>query len=226
MPVRTVSAIAFVKVTESIGGTSSGLTTTATTVSADTDLKSLTGGKGTDGAVQLDFTISTHSITYSAVGVADALSSKETLTVRQHEYGHVGARNALASKTLLTDLCTDVGVKWTFHIPDSGNLSADQVAFDQAKTKYQSAVENYINPIVDYLDENVVHETQRTAQMVGRVDAKGVAAMLAKISYLDPVTGTTQTPSGAIMAKAITETKNGLTKGQNFAKGSKTPASL
>jgi hypothetical protein len=226
MPVRNVSSIAFVKVTETIGGTNDGLTTTTTLVAADTDEKGLAAGKGWDCTVQLDFKISKHSITYSALGKANTTSSKETRTVRQHEYAHVGARNALASQTLLADLCKDVGVKWKFHIDETGNAVTDRSNIDKTKKTYEKAVEDYISAIVDYLDEKVVHETQRNAQLVGVKDVTQVAAMLAAISYSDPETGNAQAPNGKIMAKAVTETQTGSTKGENYAKGTSTPPSV
>jgi hypothetical protein len=220
MPVRNVSAVGFTVVTEAIDASQNAgeaLTKTATNVDADTDVVNV--ASGADCTVQLDFTITKHAIGYGDRNTADSTSAKETRTVRQHEYAHVGARNALASSTLLSALCTDVGVNWKFHAPDQATL-------DATKARFEAAVEAYVNPIVDYLDELVVHETQRKAGKVGvKTDAQ-VAAMLAAISYTDPDTGKSRAPSAKVIAQAVTATKTGSANGETYAKTTATPSTV
>jgi hypothetical protein len=228
MPVNTVSAVAFAKVTEVVDtaqGAGNANTTTATTVSATTTWSA----NGLDGTVGLDFTISSHEIAYGDRQTADSTSAKETRTVRQHEYSHVGARNALASKTLLKALCDDVKVQWTCHVAANaltGNPVTDAATQAAAAKPFEDAIEDYINPIIDYLDELVVHETQRNAGKVGVKTAAQVATMLAAISYTDPVSSTTNTPSTTVMGQAVAATKAGGTKGETHAKTTPTPAAV
>jgi hypothetical protein len=229
MPVRNVSAAAFSAVSESVNAAKvanrgDAVTLSPTAVSADTD--ELPVKDGTDCTVQLDFTISSHEIAYMTRNTADSGSAKETRTVRQHEYSHVGARNALASKSLLTALCNDVGVVWKFHSNISPTTDEERKALDAEKKKYEDAVEAYIKPIVDYLDELVVHETQRNAGLAGVSDATAVASMLAAISYTDPETKKTKKPSATVMAQAVTATKTGSANGEAHAKNTATPRAV
>jgi hypothetical protein len=227
MPVKTVSAVALTAVTEAIDttlGAGKANTSTATSVGANTTVVNV--ADGADCTVDLDFTISSHAIGYGDRQTADSGSAKETRTVRQHEYAHAGARNALASKTLLTALCNDVSVRWTFHFTATGDQTKDQAALNAMKKPYEDNVENYINPIIDYLDELVVHETQRAAGVNGVKTAADIANMLAAISYTDPVSGTSKTPSTTVMGKAVTETKAGAAKGETQAKNTPTPATV
>ena len=200
MPVRTVSSPVFASVIESVGGgqaAGDAKTKSATSVSADTDVVALANG-GANCTVQLDFTISKHEIFYGDNKTADSQSDKESRTVRVHEYAHVGARNALASKTLLEALCKEVGVNWKFSIKSTGDTAADQATLDATKATYESAVEDFITPLIDYLDELVVHETQRNAGKVGMTTDSQLATQLAAISYTDPATGTAKSPSTSI----------------------------
>jgi len=205
------------------GKTSGGdaVTITSTSVSANTDVANTVNGANC--TVQLDFDISKHEIFYSARNIADSPSKHETRTGRQHEFGHVGARNALASKTLLTSLCTDVGVKWTFSIKSTSDQKADQEKLDATARKFEKAVEDFINPLVDFLDEKVVHETQRKASMTGRPTDSQVAAMLSAISYVDPTTGTAKSLSTNVIAQVVTAIKKGETAGETHAKNTSTP---
>jgi hypothetical protein len=227
MPVRTVTAVGFPKVTEIVGGglsAGNAKTSTATTVSASTNV--VNTATGADCTVQLDFTISSHQIAYGDRNTADSGSAKETITVRQHEFGHVGARNALANATLLTALCNDVSVNWKFQIKSSGNLAADQATLNATQKSFEDAVENYINPIIDFLDESVVHATQRNAAYVGVKSNADVQALLGAISYTDPVTTKSKAPSNTVMAQAATAATAGMTSGQTFAKNNPTPAGV
>ncbi|WP_406699757.1 hypothetical protein V5E97_12950 [Singulisphaera sp. Ch08] len=224
MPVRKTSTVAMTVVVESVGGGLSpgdAVTKTTTTVGAHTDVANVTNGA--DCTVHLDFEISRHEIFYGDRKTADSTSDKETRTVRQHEYGHVGARNALADKSLLTSLCSDVGVKWKFHIASTGNLGADQAKLDATTLAFESAVEDYINLFIDYLDELVVHETQRKASKTGRPTDSQLATKLAAISYTDPETGTLKQPSSKVVAQAVKATQAGSTKGEEHAKKTPTP---
>lgn len=224
MPVRNVSAIGMTMVSEAVGGGQSpgeAVTKTLTTVAAHTDVANVTNGA--DCTVQLDFEISKHEIFYGDLKTADSTSDKETRTVREHEYAHVGTRNALADTKLLTALCSDVGVKWKFHIAFSGNLGADQAKLDATSRAFESAVENYINPFVDYLDEVVAHETQRKASKAGRPTDSMLATQLAAISYTDPETGTVKQPGSQVVAQAVKASQAGSTKGEDHAKKTPTP---
>ena len=224
MPVRKVSAIAMTVVTESVGGGQSpgdAVTKTATTVDADTDVVNV--AKGADCTVHLDLAISRHEIHYGDRKTANSTSDKETRTVRQHEYAHVGARNALADKKLLTALCGDVGVKWKFHIASTGNTGADQAKLDSTRLAFEGAVEDYINPLIDYLDEFVVHEVQRKASKAGRPTDSQLATQLAAISYTDPETGAVKQPGSKVVAQAVQATQAGSTKGEEHAKKTPTP---
>jgi len=224
MPVRKASTVAMTVVVESVGGGQSpgdAVTKTTTTVGAQTDVVNV--ANGADCTVNLDFEISRHEIFYGDRKTADTTSDKETRTVRQHEYGHVGARNALADKALLTALCTDVGVKWKFHIGFTGNLGADQAKLDSTSKAFESAVEDYINLFIDYLDEFVVHETQRKAAKTGRPTNSQLATKLAAISYTDPETGTVKTPSSKVVDQAVKATQAGSAKGEEYAKKTPTP---
>jgi hypothetical protein len=181
---------------------------------------------GADGIVQLDLKISAHQISYGDRTTADSVSRNEARTARQHEYAHVGARNALASSMLLTALCRDVGVQWKFHINTTNDQSADQASLAATRKTFESAVEDYINLLVGYLDEPVVHETQRNATTTGVKSASEVKTLLDSISYDDPVTGTSKKPSTAVMAQSQRETRNGATKDENFARSTPTPAAV
>ena len=227
MPVRNVSSVAFAAVTEKLdGGLGAGnaKTVSATSVSGDTVI--VNTATGANCTVHLDFAISKHEIGYGDRNTADSGSDKETRTVRQHEFAHVGGRNALASKTVLQALCDDVKVKWTFTIKSTGDQTADQATLDSTRATYEGAVEDYINPIVDYLDELVIHETQRTAGKVGVKSAAAIATMLAAISYTDPETGKARTPTAGAMTTAAAAIKAGGAKGDTFAQNSPTPPTV
>jgi hypothetical protein len=224
MPVRNVSPLALSSVKEEVGGVkgdNAAVTITTTSVQATTDVVNVAGG--VDCTVNLDFEITKHEIRYRDRNTADRQSQHETRTVRQHEYGHAGARNALASKALLTKLCSDVGVKWTFHVKTTGNKEADEEKLDETATTFEDAVLNYINSIIGYLDEKAVHETQRNAGMSGRPTDADLALVLAAISYTDPTTGTAKSPSNSVMTQAVSASKTGETTGETHARNTPTP---
>lgn len=222
MPVRTVSAPALSKVTESIDPNGpDGVALTSTTVDAEAVMT--TGPKSRIGTVNLDFVIGSHAITYSKKGYADSTSKAESRTVRQHEYGHVGARNALASSAVLTSLCTAVQVNWTFSVPTTGDDTKDQAAEDAAKASYESAVVNYIEPFIEYLDELVLHAARRAAGVAGVPTDTDLATMLAGIKYTDPATGQSRTPNQQAIDAAKKATAAGEKTGEAHAKATPTP---
>jgi len=227
MPVRTVSAIGFAAVTEKINGAYSAgdaKTRTATSVNGDTAIAKT--ADGVNGTVSLDFIISKHEIGYGDRNTALSGSAKETRTVREHEFAHVGGRKALASSTLLTNLCNGVKVNGKFSLKNTDSQATDLANQASAKKDYESAVEDYINPLIDYFDEFVIHETQRTAGLVGVSSAASVAAMLAAIEYTDPDSGTTNKPSATVIAATVTAIKAGAAKGEAWASKNKAPATV
>jgi len=116
-----------------------------------------------------------------------------------------------------------VGVKWKFSVKFTGDNTADQAKLDATRLAFESAVENYINPFIGYLDEVVVHETQRKAAKTGRPTDSQLAAQLAAISYTDPETGTVKQPSANVVAQAVKAAQAGSTKGEEHAKKTATP---
>ena len=222
MGVRTMTVSGFGTVVESVGSippTSWAVALTTTSSVPDADNVVVNTSQGATINFFLDVTISNHKITYASAN-ANQTSRLETRTVREHEFAHVGARNGFGSAAAIKALCDDVKVKWTAKAKTQADVSA-------AITAHESAIENYLSPMLEYFDELVVHKVQRASgKFIGMATDADLKTVRDTFEYIDPETGASRKPSDAAIAKMEKSCATSAKLGEAFANAHAAPSAV